>query len=84
MRLSSLPFLLPLLALASTESPPNGLVVTTIKEAKTCPRAAKAGDRLRVHYEGRLDGPDGKMFDSSKERGNTFNFQLGAGQVITR
>ena len=59
-------------------------VVTTIKEAKTCPRAAKAGDRLRVHYEGRLDGPDGKMFDSSKERGNTFNFQLGAGQVITR
>ena len=58
------------------------LVTKTIKEAKNCDRRAKAGDNLRVHYVGRLDDEEGKIFDSSRDRGKTFNFKLGAGQVF--
>ena len=41
---------------------------------------AKKGDTLEVHYEGRLE--DGTKFDASRDHGSTFEFQLGAGQVI--
>jgi len=41
---------------------------------------AKAGNRIRVHYEGRLE--DGTVFDSSFERGQPILFTLGVGQVI--
>jgi FKBP-type peptidyl-prolyl cis-trans isomerase len=41
---------------------------------------AKAGDNVSVNYTGWL--ADGTKFDSSLDRGQTFDFTLGAGQVI--
>jgi len=46
---------------------------------------AKAGDQVSVHYTGWLqnsDGSKGRKFDSSKDRGQPFQFVLGQGQVI--
>ena len=51
---------------------PSGLVITTIKEG-TGP-SPKATDTVKVHYHGTL--PDGRVFDSSRKRGEPATFPL--------
>ncbi len=41
---------------------------------------AEAGDKISAHYVGTL--PDGRVFDSSRDRGTPISFTLGVGQVI--
>ena len=60
-------------------------LVDSIPAANTIPGAdgdtvAKVGDSVQVHYVGTLD--DGSQFDSSRERGQTLDFVIGAPGLI--
>ncbi len=61
---------------------PSGLQFedTVLGEGAT----AQAGRSVQVHYTGWLwkDGEKAGKFDSSKDRGQPFEFDLGAGMVI--
>jgi FKBP-type peptidyl-prolyl cis-trans isomerase len=56
----------------------TGLVIDDVKLGTGA--EARAGQTVTVHYVGTLT--DGKKFDSSRDRGQGFEFKLGAGQVI--
>ena len=58
---------------------PSGFWYTDVAAGQGA--AAEPGRTVRVHYTGWL--PNGKKFDSSRDRGEPFAFTLGAGQVIT-
>ncbi|MEO6025901.1 MAG: FKBP-type peptidyl-prolyl cis-trans isomerase [Candidatus Binatia bacterium] len=60
------------------ETTPSGLQYTDVKVGTGA--SPKTGQTAVVHYTGWL--VDGKKFDSSKDRGQPFQFAVGRGQVI--
>jgi FKBP-type peptidyl-prolyl cis-trans isomerase FkpA len=56
----------------------SGLIIEELKVGTGA--EAAAGQHVSVHYTGWLT--DGTKFDSSKDRGDPFEFPLGAGHVI--
>lgn len=59
----------------------DGTETTTTTTAEGDDLMAQEGDFIRVHYIGTLD--DGSVFDSSRDRGDTLNFIIGSGQMIS-
>ncbi|MBV8091568.1 MAG: FKBP-type peptidyl-prolyl cis-trans isomerase [Alphaproteobacteria bacterium] len=61
---------------------PDGLKYTDTKIGQGA--TARSGNKVSVHYTGWLsnNGTKGKKFDSSVDRGQPFQFTLGAHQVI--
>ncbi|MDP3954880.1 MAG: FKBP-type peptidyl-prolyl cis-trans isomerase [bacterium] len=57
---------------------PNGLKVEDLKVGQG--EAVKSGDQISIHYLGTLT--NGTKFDSSYDRGQPFETQIGVGQVI--
>lgn len=80
--------LLVLLSAAASASPLSSPVDDAAPSVKinvinpvACSRPTRDGDRIKVHYRGRLLST-GEEFDSSYSRGPPFTFTLGAKQVI--
>lgn len=69
-------------AMAAQAAQPNGLKIIDVKIGTGA--VAKPGEQVTVHYTGWLyeHGAKGKKFDSSVDRGQPFDFALGAGSVI--
>ncbi|GAA5820729.1 hypothetical protein JCM3770_005266 [Rhodotorula araucariae] len=72
-------------AMAAQAAAPSAADLADLKidvthEARPCYLKSQAGDKLAMHYDGRL--ADGKEFDSSRKRGTPFVFTVGRGQVI--
>lgn len=58
----------------------DGGVLKLVKRESTGTELPMTGDKVFVHYVGTL--LDGTHFDSSRDRGEKFSFELGKGQVI--
>ncbi|XP_043196516.1 peptidyl-prolyl cis-trans isomerase FKBP4-like [Amphibalanus amphitrite] len=59
----------------------DGGVMKEVLRAGTGDDQPQSGDKVFVHYVGTL-ASDGSKFDSSRDRGDKFDFTLGEGQVI--
>ena len=72
----------PLAATSQVTEMPNGLKYSDTETGSGAD--ATAGHKVSVHYTGWLskNGSKGKKFDSSVDRGQPFQFTLGAHQVI--
>lgn len=57
---------------------PSDLVIEDLSEGEG--EAVESGDTVVMHYRGTLT--DGTVFDSSYDRGEPFETQIGVGQVI--
>ncbi|KAL1301961.1 hypothetical protein AAFC00_002417 [Neodothiora populina] len=82
MRFFSLANAIGLLAATSTvvsalEKPLN----IEVTKAVECERKTRTGDKVAVHYRGKLES-DGSEFDASYNRGQPLTFHVGKGQVI--
>ncbi|KAG0312021.1 Peptidyl-prolyl cis-trans isomerase fpr2 [Dissophora globulifera] len=60
---------------------PSALDIDVVSKPAGCKTFSKAGDKLSMHYTGTLH-KTGAKFDSSLDRGRSFDFTLGVGQVI--
>jgi len=76
-------------ALIGTVAADNGLKIDVYEGPTECEDEHKvvSGKSLSMHYTGTIDqssatGEKGKQFDSSRGRGQTFDFVIGQGQVI--
>ncbi|XP_031149233.1 peptidyl-prolyl cis-trans isomerase FKBP4 [Sander lucioperca] len=58
----------------------DGGILKLVKREGTGTELPMTGDKVFVHYVGTL--VDGTHFDSSRDRGEKFSFELGKGQVI--
>jgi peptidylprolyl isomerase len=61
------------------EEPPTELVIEDLTDGDGA--EATAGHNVMVHYVG-VAWSNGQQFDASWDRGESFDFRLGAGQVI--
>lgn len=65
-------------AIGESKTTPGGVKYETLKEGTGA--VAKAGQRVTVHYKGTLE--DGRKFDSSYDRKEPSDFEIGTGAVI--
>lgn len=87
--ISSSKALLTFIALVGTVATAAELKVDVYEGPTECDDAnkVKAGNYLSMHYTGTIDqssatGEKGSKFDSSRDRGQTFDVAIGTGQVI--
>ena len=69
----------PDIAIPAGARPPGQLIIEDIVEGEGA--EAQSGQSVEVHYVG-VAWSTGKQFDASWDRGQTFRFPLGRGQVI--
>ncbi|KAG7317070.1 hypothetical protein KOW79_019368 [Hemibagrus wyckioides] len=76
-------FLAVLVTFVACNAPPvplDDIIIEKTFIPERCDRAVKSGDFVRYHYHGMF--PDGKKFDSSYDRGSTYNVYVGRKQLI--
>jgi peptidylprolyl isomerase len=70
----------PTVTIPAGEEPPSDLAIEDLEEGTGA--EATAGTNVDVHYVG-VAWSNGQQFDASWDRGDTFSFRLGGGQVIS-